>query len=352
MIKHWQDQIAAANNDGHTLQICGGSSKQFYGQTPTGAVLNTAAYQGIVNYEPSELVVTVKAGTALAELEAALAEQRQMLAFEPPHFGPATIGGAVAAGLSGPRRSRVGPLRDFVLGSQLLDGSGQLLNFGGQVMKNVAGYDVSRFLAGSLGILGVITEVSLKVLPLPDYEQTLQLSLDQSTALDKLCNWASQPLPISASAWHNNSLLLRLSGAKPAVTAAASSIGGTVIERDEANHYWQQLKEQQQPFFTDSGAPLWRIALPATTPALPFDDSHQLLEWNGTQRWLRSDHSADEIRATVGALGGHATLFRGGDKDQGVFTPLSPVLMTLHHNLKCEFDPNGIMNAGRLYTSL
>ena len=354
-IEHWQQQIAQANSQGLTLEIRGGGSKSFYGQQPQGQLIDTRAHSGIVSYEPTELVVTARTGTPLAELEATLAEQQQMLAFEPPHFGPATVGGSVATGLSGPRRARVGSLRDFVLGTQLLDGNGNLLEFGGQVMKNVAGYDVSRFLAGSLGILGIITEVSLKVLPLPESEQTLCLSLEQGPALISLCEWASQPLPISATAWHQNQLHIRLSGASSAVKAAANKLGGEMLDETAAKQFWQQLKEQQLPFFTESDTPLWRVALPATTPELAVETlnaDNTLLEWNGTQRWLRSDLPSEALRQQVTALGGHATLFRGGDKSQGVFTPLSAPLMMLHNNLKQEFDPKGVFNPGRLYPTL
>lgn len=366
MIKDWQQRIAAARGDGQALQIRGGGSKEFYGQTPVGEVLDTRSYSGIVSYEPSELVVTARCGTPLAELEALLAEQRQMLAFEPPHFQSpdfqqphfdgsghgATVGGAVAAGLSGPRRARVGPVRDFVLGTQLLDGQGNLLNFGGQVMKNVAGYDVSRFLAGSMGILGIITEVSLKVLPLPEYELTLSLEMDQTAALNALCLWASKPLPISATCWHGGQLLVRLSGAESAVLAAAKTLGGQPLNASAGSMVWQQLKEQQGVFFTAGDLPLWRVALPATTPPLEFAAEQTLLEWNGTQRWVRTDATASDVRAEAERYGGHATLFRGGDKTAGVFTPLSAPLQQLHRNLKTQFDPAGIFNPGRLYPDL
>lgn len=362
MIEQWQQHIAQAASNGQTLQLRGGGSKAFYGQSPEGELLDTRAYSGIVSYEPTELVVTAKAGTALAELESTLAEQQQMLAFEPPHFGAATVGGCIATGLSGPRRIKAGAVRDFVLGAQLLDGNGKLLNFGGQVMKNVAGYDVSRFLAGSLGMLGIITEVSLKVLPQPETELTLQLSMNQGEALQRLCQWASQPLPISASAWHQQQLWLRLSGADSAVNAAAKKLGGDTVATAEASRLWQQIKEQQLAFFTEGDAPLWRIALPATTAELdiqavdgkgyPVTSDHTLLEWNGTQRWLRGDIEPTALRQQVTALGGHASLFRGGNKAQGVFTPLAAPVMQLHQNLKAAFDPARVFNPGRLYPGL
>lgn len=348
----WQDQIASAASKGQKLQIRGGGSKNFYGQPPEGDLLDTRTHQGIVNYEPTELVVTAKAGTPLQQLQDELATQQQMLAFEPPHFGNATVGGCVAAGLSGPRRARVGAVRDFVLGAQLLDGQGKLLEFGGQVMKNVAGYDVSRFLAGSLGTLGIITEVSLKVLPLPELEQTLRLQLDQATALQTMGDWASQPLPISATAWHDNILTVRMSGASSAVIAAADKLGGEKLSEESARDFWKQLREQQLDFFTGSDLPLWRLALPATCATLDTAIGHTLLEWNGTQRWLKADLDSQEIRKKAIRLGGHATLFRGGDKSTGVFTPLATPLMTIHQNLKHQFDPDKVFNPGRLYPTL
>jgi glycolate oxidase FAD binding subunit len=350
MLEQWQERIAQAERDHSVIQLRGGGSKAFYGQEPNGDVLDTRAHTGIVNYEPTELVVTARAGTPLKELEAALAEQQQMLAFEPPHFGDATVGGCISSGLSGPRRARAGSVRDFVLGAQLLDGNGKLLNFGGQVMKNVAGYDISRLLAGSLGTLGIITEVSLKVLPAPHCEQTQALTLAQSEAITTMRHWAGLPIPISATAWHGGELRVRLSGAASAVAAAAQQVGGSTLEESLAHNYWLQLREQQLPFFA---ATLWRIALPATAPVLAVDgiasDDNTLLEWNGTQRWLRTELPAVRLREIAEQAGGHATLFRGGDKSQGVFTPLQPGLMTLHQNLKREFDPAGIFNPGRQY---
>lgn len=357
MIKSWQQQIAEAKSSEGKLLLRGAGSKNFYGQQAVGELLDTRTHNGIVSYEPTELVITARAGTALSELEAALTAEQQMLAFEPPHFGEATVGGCVAAGLSGPRRARAGALRDFVLGAQLLDGHGKLLNFGGQVMKNVAGYDVSRFLAGSMGILGIITEVSLKVLPLPEVEQTLTLQVSQHEALNIMRQWASQPLPISATAWSQGQLHVRLSGATSAVQAAANKIGGDTLAVPTAKQYWQQLKEHQLDFFSANNTALWRLALPATAPVLNLDSptfnaDDCLLEWNGTQRWLRGDLPATKLRQLAEKLGGHATLFRGDDKAQGVFTPLSTPLAVLHQRLKKEFDPDNVFNSGRLYPDL
>ena len=324
-------------------------------------MLDTRAYRGIVEYDPAELVITARCGTPLTEIEDALAEHRQMLAFEPPHFAArgaastATLGGAVAAGLSGPRRQSAGALRDFVLGAQLMDGKGESLNFGGQVMKNVAGYDVSRLLAGSLGTLGLITEVSLKVLPVPFDDATLRFALSQAEAIDQLNKWGGQPLPIAASVWHDGVLHIRLSGATAAVCAARDGLGGEVVDTSHAQQLWAALREQTHSFFApahDASRALWRIAVPTVTKPLDLPGA-QLVEWGGGQRWwLAPDDSAasaDQVRAMAQAAGGHATLFRNGDKAVGVFTPLSSPLAAIHRRLKTTFDPAGIFNPQRMY---
>jgi glycolate oxidase FAD binding subunit len=333
------------------LRLRGGGTKDFYGQALEGEVLDTRAYAGIVAYEPTELVITVRCGTPLAELEAALRAQGQHLAFEPPHFGPgATVGGMLAAGLSGPRRQAAGAVRDFVLGVRMLDGRGDDVSFGGQVMKNVAGYDVSRPMAGSLGTLGLILEVSLKVPPLPFAEATLKLELPQDKAIAILNHWGGQPLPISASAWVENALTLRLSGAASAVEAAREAIGGEAMEPDQARRFWLGIREQTDPFFrTDK--PLWRMSLPSVAPPLAFP-GEQLIEWGGSLRWLACKADARAIREAAAQAGGHATLFRATDKGAGVFTPLVPALAKIHRKLKQAFDPAGIFNPGRMYPDL
>lgn len=355
VIEQWQKQIANAAESKRHLRIRGGGSKDFYGRKIDGEPLDTSPYSGIVSYEPSELVVTARAGTTLAELEGTLAERNQVLPFEPPHFGAATVGGCVAAGLSGPRRMRAGPLRDFVLGAQLLDGSGSLLNFGGQVMKNVAGYDISRLLAGGLGTLGVITEVSLKVLPGPQYEQTQRLSAGLDEAEGLLRDWSGKPLPISATLWAAGELHVRLSGAESAVLLAAKGIGGETLQQSSAKILWQQLREQELPFFVSSGTPLWRLALPASA-ALASDgainEGELLLEWNGQQCWWRTALPEETVRNFAATAGGHATLFRGGDRSGDVFTPLGGAMLSLHQRLKNEFDPAGVFNPGRMYPTL
>ncbi|MES2070233.1 MAG: glycolate oxidase subunit GlcE [Pseudomonadota bacterium] len=347
ILEQFRQRILAASADRSALCLQGGGSKRWYGQEPNGTLLDTRAYTGIVAYDPTELVITARCGTPLAEIEEALAGQNQMLAFEPPHFGEATIGGVVAAGLSGPRRPSVGAVRDFVLGASLLDGRGELLHFGGQVMKNVAGYDVSRLLTGSLGSLGLITEVSLKVLPKPFAESTLVFALSEADALSRLNLWGGQPLPISASAWQVGRLMLRLSGAEAAVRAARQKLGGEVVANADA--YWASLREQTHDFFTqDDNRGLWRLSLPSTAPPLMLKGK-SLIEWGGAQRWLYSDMDPQTIRDEVGRAGGHTTLFRGGDKQLGVFTPLAPAIAKIHHKLKSAFDPAGVFNPGRMY---
>jgi glycolate oxidase FAD binding subunit len=343
LIETLQEQIREAAQRRSPLRLRGGGTKDFYGNALRGEILDTRGHAGIVAYEPTELVVTAKCGTSLAELEAALAAHRQMLPFEPPHFGAgATVGGCVAAGLSGPRRASAGALRDFVLGVKLVDGRGQVLGFGGQVMKNVAGYDVSRLIAGSLGTLGLIAEVSLKVAPTPAHEITLRLEAPQARALELMNRWAGQPLPISATAWHDGELSVRLSGSQAGVRAAATALGGESVD----GGFWRGVREHKERFFAGD-EPLWRLSLPSVAPPLGLA-GEELIEWNGALRWLKSAASASAVREAALRLNGHATLFRAGDKGAGCFAPLEPVLERLHRQLKAAFDPAGILNPGRM----
>lgn len=346
------DRIRGATAAKQPLQIRAGGTKDFYGNPSRGDVLDPRGYgghgDGIVAYEPTELVITVRCGMPLAELEAELDGKGQMLAFEPPHFGAAaTVGGCVAAGLSGPRRATAGAVRDYVLGAKLVDGRGNLLAFGGTVMKNVAGYDVARVLAGSLGTLGLIAEVSLKVLPKPVAEATLRFEFDEPTALRRMNEWAAQPLPISATAWHAGELHVRLSGAQAAIRSARERMGGERIDETRAASFWRGIREHTEAFFVFN-APLWRLSVPSTAEPLAAS-GEQLIEWGGALRWLRSTAPASAIRTRAAALGGHATLFRGGDRLGGVFHPLEPAIAKIHQRLKAEFDPAGIFNPGRMY---
>ncbi|MDR3398813.1 MAG: glycolate oxidase subunit GlcE [Pandoraea sp.] len=349
-----RERVLAATASGTPLDLQGGNTKRWYGQTPDGEPLDMRPYRGIVSYDPAELVITARAGTPLAEIEAALAECGQILPFEPPHFGVgATLGGCVAAGLAGPRRPHVGAPRDFVLGAVVMNGQGQVLHFGGQVMKNVAGYDVSRVLAGSLGTLGVLLELSIKVLPCPVAETTLQFTLPQAQAIEQLNRWGGQPLPLMGSVWHDGVLSVRLGGAAAAIDAARHAMGGDPVDAIGAHTFWESLREQTHPFFAPSpvmgdGQPLWRLSVPPTTPPLANGDEH-LIEWGGAQRWWITPRAAAEVRAIAAAVGGHATLFRHGDKSAGVFTPQPAALDAIGKRLQQAFDPSRIFNRHRLY---
>jgi len=351
------DRVQTARAAKASLDIRGGNTKSFYGEVPQGEPLDTRELAGISSYEPSELVVTVRAGTPLAELEAALADKGQCLPFEPPHFAPGTtVGGMVAAGLAGPARAAVGSVRDFVLGASLLNGRGELCSFGGQVMKNVAGYDVSRLVVGSLGLLGVICEVSLKVLPLPPATLTLRFEMAQPAALQTLNEWAGKPLPVNASAWWDGTLVVRLSGARAAVQAAAQQLGGEVIEPALAATFWAGMQNHTDEFFAgakkaaEGAGTLWRLSLPSTASPLALS-GEQLIEWGGAQRWLATAVPAAQVREAARRAGGHATLFYG-KKTTGVFAPLAPPLDRIHRELKLAFDPDRVFNRGRLYPDL
>ena len=348
VLQQFRDRIISATRSGTALRIRGNGTKDWYGQELNGELLDTTAYSGIISYDPTELVVTARAGTNLREIGKALAEKKQMLAFEPPRFdGLATVGGIVASGLSGPRRQAVGSVRDFVLGTVLMDGKGETLHFGGQVMKNVAGYDVSRLLTGSLGTLGLILEVSLKVLPRPFAQHSLQFAMSEQDALHQLNVWGGQPLPLSASCWVNGNLYVRLSGAQAAVDAAIAKMGGTDLP--EAENFWDGVREQTHTFFSEPQQALWRLSLPtvASPLALPGE---QMIEWGGALRWLKTTADAETIRSVAANAGGHATLFKGGDKSVGVFQPLAPAVARIHRNLKQAFDPAGVFNPRRMYT--
>lgn len=354
------DRVKAAAASGSPLRIRGGGSKDFYGEPAQGELLETTPLRGITSYEPSELVVTVRAGTPLAELEAVLAVQGQCLPFEPPHFaGGATVGGMVAAGLSGPARASAGSVRDYVLGLTLVNGKGEVLSFGGQVMKNVAGYDVSRLMVGALGTLGLIAEVSLKVLGTAPAEATLRFEMDQATALRQLNTWGGQPLPLNASCWSGEAgggaLWLRLRGAQAAVEAACRTLGGERQDAAAASG-WTLRRDQRLPWFSARGErDLWRLSVPQTAPVLQLPEE-PLIEWHGGQRWVRAAGAdAARLREAAAQAGGSATLFiadsaRPSSTD-GRFDALKPPLDRIQRELKRQFDPAGIFNRGRLFAN-
>ena len=338
------EQVNQALNEGTPLRIQGSNSKAMLGNPVAGEVLDTRKHRGIVSYDPTELVLTARAGTPLREIEAALHEAGQMLPCEPPHLGPeVTLGGMVAAGLSGPRRPWAGSVRDFVLGTRVITGHGKLLRFGGEVMKNVAGYDVSRLMAGSFGCLGLLTEVSLKVLPRPRLCLSLRLAMGRNEALAELAEWGQQPLPISAACHEGETLYLRLEGGEGSVQSARQRLGGDTLD----NRFWSDLREQRLAFFADA-APLWRLSVPTVTGELDLP-GQQLLDWGGAQRWLKTCATAQAIRDQVARVGGHATCYAPGAASS---PPLPVALMRYHRALKQQLDPQGVFNPGRLYPDL
>jgi len=349
LLAAWRDRVRSAAAARVPLRLVGGGSKDFYGQEFVGERFDTGAHVGIVDYDPTELVITACCGTPLAELERTLAGAGQMLAFEPPRFGgAATLGGCIAAGLSGPRRPYAGAARDLMLGVRLLDGRGEDIAFGGRVMKNVAGFDVSRLVAGSLGTLGIILEVSLKCSPLPRTEVTQVLELAADRAIQRMNEWGGQPLPVTATCYRDGKLYVRLSGAESAVLAASRNIAGSTLPDGDA--FWSALRDQQHEFFADRNAPLWRLSVRATAPYSDLG-GEQLIEWGGALRWLRATGQADpaRLRAWARQHGGHATLFRGEDKSAGVFQRLDGPLLAIHRQIKATFDPAGIFNRGRMF---
>lgn len=345
-----QQQVMEAAGRGTALEIVAGGSKRFYGRPVTEArPLDVSGHRGVVLHEPKELVVTARAGTPLDELERILAAAGQMLPFEPPHFGPgATLGGVVACGLSGPARPYRGAVRDFVLGMRVINGRGEVLHFGGEVMKNVAGYDVSRLMTGALGTLGVILEVSLKVLPRPEHSLTLRQEREAGSAIREMNRLAGQPLPLTAAACDGLDLYLRLSGTARAVEAARKLLGGEELAKGEG--YWSGVREQRHAFFAGDG-PLWRLSLPPACPPLELP-GRQFIDWGGAQRWLVGDQDRNLLSRALERVGGHAALFRGGDRSGEVFHPLPAALARIHRQMKQAFDPRGVFNPGRLYRGL
>jgi glycolate oxidase FAD binding subunit len=377
-LHHITDRIRAAAATGTALRIRGGGSKDFYGNSLKGELLDTTGLNGILSYEPSELVVTAGAGTPLAVLEAVLRERGQCLAFEPPHYlwsagagTQATVGGMVAAGLSGPARANAGAVREYVLGLHMVNGLGEQLVFGGQVMKNVAGYDVSRMMVGSMGTLGLITQVSLKVLPVAPAEATLVFALDQTRALECLHRWGGQPLPLNASCWiHDDTtaspagqdlLFVRLRGAVAAVEAACQTMlseqTGQRMDNTQAQSDWTLCRDQQLPFFhrpADPAMALWRLSVAQTAPAFDALPLPQLVEWHGGLRWLWAPVEAEaQLQALAHAHGGHATLFVApyaySTRATGEFSINDSAQMAIQQRLKHSLDPKSIFNPQRLF---
>jgi len=357
-LRELNQRILEARDGKFALDIRGGNTKRFYGNPPRGETLDVRRLSGITSYEPTELFITALAGTSLPEVEEVLAARGQCLPFEPPHFGSCgTLGGMVAAAMAGPARASAGPPRDYVLGLTMLNGMGEMLTFGGQVMKNVAGYDVSRVLAGSMGILGVICEVSLKVMPTQPARATRYLDIDEAAALRQLNRWAAEGVAVTASSWHRGRLHVRLGGGVAVVGRCQRHVGGADMPPQDAARWWSDIRDHRHGFFalTDSelerGQCLWRLSVPDTAPPMLLPDD-PFIEWGGAQRWYRSTAPAAQIRSAAAAVGGHATLVRAADKSPGAFAAPTPAVMQIHRRLKQSFDPSGIFNPGRLYPEL
>jgi len=351
--KEIQQQVEQAFQDDTALNIVGGNSKPWYGRKATGEALNVSEHRGMVKYQPTELIFTAKAGTPLSELADALDEHEQRLPFDPPYFGEhATLGGTVACGFSGPRRPYAGSCRDFILGCRIINGKGEILRFGGEVMKNVAGFDVSRLMAGSLGTLGVLLDISMKILPHRQAEETLIVAADHAEAIAIMNRWASSPLPITAMATDGSQVYFRICGTASAVEMTRKEIGGEIYV--DGLNFWKDVREHGLAYFDDP-RPLWRLSVPPATAHPIIADtqaSDWFIGWGGAQRWLKSDLPAANIFNAAQAAGGHATLFRNGDRSADIFAPLSSAHMQLQRNLKQAFDPNGIFNPGRMYQGL
>ncbi|MDO3720821.1 glycolate oxidase subunit GlcE [Marinobacter sp. chi1] len=350
--KQLQDEVLKARDSGHKLNIVGGNTKAFMGRDadPDAGTLNVCEHTGIVEYHPVELVLTVRAGTTIREIEAALAEHGQALHFEPPHLGEgATIGGTFAANLSGPARPWAGSVRDQVLGVRLINGKGEHLRFGGQVMKNVAGYDVSRLQAGALGTLGVMTEISLKVMPKPAATMTLVQEMSLEGAIPYMNQRAAEPKPITGACWVDGKVYLRLSGARSAVEATANKWPGAILEDDGA--FWRSIQDFQHEFFAGNDVPLWRFSVGSIADN-PGVEGSWLIDWAGSQRWFRGDAEQSGLEPMARAAGGQVSLFRGGDRSGEVMHHQPEALKGIQRRVKNAFDPDNIFNPGRLYSWL
>lgn len=340
-----QQQVLLAAENKTPLAITAGGSKAFMGQALRGQTIDIGPHRGITEYDPRELVLTARCGTPLEEIEKALADAGQMLAFEPPHFGNrATLGGTISTGLSGPRRPYSGSARDFVLGCRMINGRGEIASFGGQVMKNVAGYDVSRLLTGSRGTLGILLEISLKVLPKPAAGITISRECSPSDAIETMSGLLSKPYPVDGACHDGERVHLRISGSEQAVKDALRKIPGETLP--DADAFWHGLREQELPFFQRGGT-LYRIAVKPSTSPLHINGLW-LLDWGGAQRWLYSDEDIQTIRHRVELAGGHVSAFRNGSNE----TPLPHPLFALHQRIKASFDPHDLFNRDHHYTTL
>jgi glycolate oxidase FAD binding subunit len=369
-----------ALNDGVTLDVRGQGSKQALGKPMTcDQVLDLSGLSGIVDYAPEELVVTLRAGTPMREVEALLAQRNQMLAFEPPDLGPllgqeagrGTLVGAVMGNLAGPRRISAGAARDHLLGFSGVNGRGEAFKSGGKVMKNVTGYDLSKLLAGSWGTLAVLDQVSVKVLPAPDQTRTLVLlGLSDEKAVKAMCAAMGSPHDVSGAAHVDGRTALRLEGVAPSVEARLKGLRDLLAEAGaameelgtlESRAFWREVRDVA-PLSGSGDAVVWKISCPPTEgPGIVGRIKAQrpaaetLYDWSGGLVWLAlppsagADHSI--VRSTLGATGGHATLIRGTETVRAsvpVFQPQPAALAALAARVKESFDPKRLFNPGRM----
>ena len=342
------EQVRDAVNDKASMTVRAGGTKEWLGRlASTDRVIETASHSGIVSYQPVELVMTARAGTTISEIESVLEENNQMLACEPPRFGGlATLGGSLAANVSGPGRPWYGSIRDHVLGVNLINGDAEYLRFGGQVMKNVAGYDLSRLQAGAMGGLGLMTEISLKVLPKPATTRTLKFAMGQAEAITRMNEMSGQPKPMTAAYWYNDELFIRLAGAASAVDATAASWGGDELEPEQAKQVWSNLQDQDSDLY--KADKVWRFSVRSN--AAVFDlAGDALINWGGAERWYTNDLSLEEMASMAEAAGGQVSLYRGGDRSSEVMHPQTKPVQTLQQRIKHSIDPNGLLNPGRVF---
>lgn len=350
-----QSSVKDAIDKQTPLFIHGGNSKLFYGNSVDAAPLDVSQHTGIISYDPTELCITVRAGTLLSDIEKILQAENQILPFEPPQYtANTTIGGALAAGISGPRRAYSGSVRDAILGVKIINGEGEIVNFGGQVMKNVAGYDLSRMMVRSQGTLGVILEASIRLLPKSKHEVTLSFNGDQAFALDYFESSRIQQLPITASAWFNEEAYLRLSGSEKSLENTSKDLHHSLDAKpiDNTKEFWADIRDHKHHFFGRTDKPLWRLSLPPASDVIKQMNDNQFIEWGGAQRWVNTNTPANIIQSSANNRNGYATLFQGDIPETPCFPILDKTLMKFHKQLKDNMDPHGIFNPGRMYSGL